>query len=386
MKKGIKITLIVSLSLVGTLALGLVVDVVAIVIRGRRIGSIELNISNKATEEEVKVGTTYKISTYNVGFGAYSQNYTFFMDDGYDLNGNVTYGYYSTARSKDEVLFNINGAINTIKDLDVDFALFQELDTDSTRSYHVDENKLVCDAFTNFSNIHACNYHSAFLPYPIYDMHGRSTAGITTLSKYKMQEAHRVEFTIASGLKQYTELDRCYSYTTINVSNGKKLYLTNVHMSAYDEGGTIRTKQVEELNTFLEQRKNEGNYVVLGGDFNQDLITYNPKYSYNESTSKPFSNITKAPSWIYNLFDEQGNSPFTSGYSIVSNDNHPSNRNNNVEWGDPTNYVSVIDGFIISDNVELVTSRNITTKNGNKGLEGFAYSDHEPVYMEFKLK
>ncbi len=386
MKKGIKITMIVSLSLVGALALTLVVDVVAIVIRGQRIGNIDLSINHHASEEELQVNTTYKISSYNVGFGAYSQDFTFFLDDGYDLDGNVTYGHYSKARSKEEVNFNINGAISSVKSLDVDFALFQELDTDSTRSFHIDENEMVTSEFTNFDNIHACNYHSAFLPYPLYDMHGRSTAGMTTLSKYKMQEAKRVEFSIASGLAQYTELDRCYSYAVINVNNSKKLYLVNLHMSAYDEGGTIRTKQVSELNEFFKTRKENGDYVVLGGDFNQDLITYNPDYSYNKTTSIAFNNITKSPSWIYTLFSSDGTSPFIEGYKVVANDNSPSNRNNNVEWGDKTNFVSVIDGFIISDNVELVTSRNIVTHNGNKGLDGFAYSDHEPIYMEFKLK
>lgn len=386
MKKGVKIGLIVSLSLVGVVAIAILGDVVAIVIRGQRIGNIDLTINHHSNEEELKANTTYKITSYNVGFGAYSQDFTFFLDDGYDLNGNVTYGYYSTAKSKNEVNFNINGAVSTIKGLDVDFALFQELDTDSTRSYHIDENKMVCDSFTSFDNIHACNYHSAFLPYPLYDMHGRSTAGLTTLSKYKIKEAKRVEFSIASGISQYTELDRCYSYAVINVNNGKKFYLVNLHMSAYDEGGVIRSKQVSELNEFLKARKENDDYVVLGGDFNQDLITYNPDYSYNTTTNKAFNNITKSPSWIYTLFSEDGTSPFIEGYKVIANDNHPSNRSNNVEWGDETNFVSVIDGFIISNNVELVSSRNITTYNGNKGLEGFAYSDHEPIYMEFKLK
>ncbi len=386
MKKGIKITLIVSLSLVGVLSLALLSDVVAIVIRGQRIGNIDLNINHNSSLNELKTDTTYKITSYNVGFGAYSQDYTFFLDDGYDLNGNITYGHYSTAKSKDEVNFNINGAVSCVKSLDVDFALFQELDTDSTRSYHIDENKMICDSFTNFDNIHACNYHSAFLPYPLYDMHGRSTAGLTTLSKYKINEAKRIELTIASGIKKYTELDRCYSYSVIDVNNGKKLYLVNLHLSAYDEGGKIRSKQLSELNEFFKERKENDDYVVLGGDFNQDLITYNPDYSYNTTTNKAFNNITKTPSWVYTVFNEDGSSPFIEGFKVVANDNHPSNRSNNVEWGDVTNYVTVIDGFIISDNVELVTSRNITTKNGNKGLEGFAYSDHEPIYMEFKLK
>ena len=41
------------------------------------------------------------------------------------------------------------------------------------------------------------------------------------------------------------------------------------------------------------------------------------------------------------------------------------------------NYINVLDGFIVSDNVRVNSVRNIDT--------GFAYSDHNPVRMEFVL-
>ena len=44
-----------------------------------------------------------------------------------------------------------------------------------------------------------------------------------------------------------------------------------------------------------------------------------------------------------------------------------------------------VDGFIVSDNIEVITHYNIETKNGNLNLDGFAFSDHQPAYLEFKL-
>jgi hypothetical protein len=38
----------------------------------------------------------------------------------------------------------------------------------------------------------------------------------------------------------------------------------------------------------------------------------------------------------------------------------------------------VIDGFLVSDNVEVTELHNVDT--------GFAYSDHNPVMMRFTLK
>ena len=42
------------------------------------------------------------------------------------------------------------------------------------------------------------------------------------------------------------------------------------------------------------------------------------------------------------------------------------------------NFVTVIDGFIVSDNVEVVKADVIDNN--------FMYSDHNPVYMDFILK
>ena len=44
----------------------------------------------------------------------------------------------------------------------------------------------------------------------------------------------------------------------------------------------------------------------------------------------------------------------------------------------PDQFVLTIDGFIVSENVEVVESAVVDT--------GFAYSDHNPVTMTFKLK
>jgi hypothetical protein len=85
-------------------------------------------------------------------------------------------------------------------------------------------------------------------------------------------------------------------------------------------------------------------------------------------------------------FDEDGNSPLIDGYTVVSSDNHPSCRNNYIEWEEGKTFVCTVDGFVVSDNIEVTEHHTITTKNGNKGVDGFAFSDHEPTEMTFRLK
>lgn len=48
-----------------------------------------------------------------------------------------------------------------------------------------------------------------------------------------------------------------------------------------------------------------------------------------------------------------------------------------MEYVPGETYTVTLDGFIISDNIECVSYEDINT--------GYTYSDHDPVYMKFKL-
>ena len=384
MHKVVKRILIISGIAIGTVILGAAGYVGYVLISYKRIGDKTLSVDSHSSLEEVKVGETYKAMSYNIGFGAYSQDYTFFLDTGYDANGKATCGHYSTAKNKKTVEFNTNGAIKATTDETPDFVYFQEVDTNSTRSYKVNQDKKITEAYANYDHVHAVNFHSPFLPYPLYDMHGYVNAGLTTVSKYKIQYAERKQYTISSSLSKFFDLDRCFSIGAVKVDNGKTLYIVNSHMSAYDKGGEIRAKQVEELNAFLTEKKND--YVVIGGDWNHDLLTNNPDFSYDATNNRPFGMTLKTPDWVSFFFDDNKKSPLIEGYSVVASDNGPTCRNNDIEWDPDVTFRCAVDGFIVSNNIEVISHKNIQTKNGNKNIDGFAFSDHEPTMLEFRLK
>lgn len=385
MNKILKRVLIIAGCVVGAVVVGAGGYVLYVVLSYNRIGNVKLDIDHHATKEKAVVGETYKALSYNIGFGAYSQDYTFFMDTGYDENGKETCGHYSTARSKEEVEFNTSGAIKTVADNAPDFVMFQEVDTKSTRSYKINQDRKIQEAFSSFDHVHCVNFHTAFLPYPLYDMHGSVNAGLTTLSNIKIQNADRKEYTVPTGLSKFFDLDRCFAVQDVSVDNGKSLFIVNSHMSAYDEGGKVRTKQIEELNAFLKEKHDSGDYVVIGGDWNHDLLTNNPEFPQYTKENKPFGEKKKNPDWVNYYFDDEHKSPLTEGYSVVASDNVPTCRNNDIEWIPGKTYTCVVDGFIVSDNVTVVSHQNIQTKQGKKGLDSFAFADHDPTVLEFKL-
>ena len=319
--------------------------------------------NNQSTK--VGLNTNLTITTYNIGFGSYDPEFSFFMDNGVTTDGKKLTGKQSRGKSKERVVENTTGAVDTIKALDVDFALFQEVDVKATRSYNYDQYKHITDNFSGYSHSFSQNFHSAYLFYPLTKPHGFVDAGIVTLSKYEVTSAVRRSLPIDESFPtKFFDLDRCLQITRLPVDGSEKeLVIINLHMSAYDKGGVYRKKQVELLNEILKTEKDAGNYVVVGGDFNHDIA----------SSKNLFPTNRKQADWVYTL----ENSDLTVGYRFVSNTNTSTCRSSDAPYVKGENYEVVIDGFICSDNVETVEITNIDT--------GYKYSDHNPSKLTFKL-
>lgn len=385
-RKIIRIVLFSILGVIGCCVLVVGTYVIYVVAQYYRIEDNQvLEVKSNTTKEKVELNEELTITSFNIGFGAYSDEYSFFMDKGYLEDGTVVKGKYGKAISYDDALNNTNGCIEYAKNLDSDFYLFQEVDRDSDRCYHINQEDKIYENFSSMDSTYAINFHSAYLFYPFNDPHGKSTAGIVTLSSYKINEAVRKRYTISDGFAKYFDLDRCFSINRLSVENGKELIIINSHMSAYDEGGVIRNKQLHELHDFMTSETEKGNYVICGGDFNHDLLTNNPNEIYeNKYTIEnfPFKDMIKQkrPDRINYMYDENKESVIDSSFTIYAGDNEPSCRGCEIPWERGYNFVTAVDGFITSSNIEV--SNVVTTKVGENGFE---FSDHQPVTLTFKL-
>ena len=315
----------------------------------------------------IQLGHPYTAVTYNIGFGAYTPDYTFFMDKGAMADGTPTQGEHGVAESRESVEACTEGAIGELADLAPDFVLVQEIDTDSTRSYQVNQVAAVEGAFPAYGNAFASNYHSSFLAYPWPEMHGIVNSGILTLSDAHVASAQRRSYPVDESFPaKFFDLDRCFMVLRLPVENGKELVLINSHMSAFDEGGRVRAQQLELLNGMLDEEHAKGNYVVVGGDWNHALC----------GSVEMYPSEQQVPEWVSVLEPEA----VADGFHVVRADNLssvPTCRGVDIPYEQGVTYATTVDGFIVSDNVSA-HAENVDT--------GFTYSDHNPVKLTFSLK
>ena len=315
-----------------------------------------LNVEQGTENTPLETGMPYKAITYNIGFGAYTPEFTFFMDGGKS----------SWAASKESVIETVTGAIGLLKEEDPDLMLIEEVDFDSTRSYHVDERAMLQEAFPDRDLAFAVNFDSPFLMYPFTQPHGKSRSGIAMFSRFDVSGAERRSLPISESVTKLVDLDRCYSVSRLPVQNGKELIVYTVHLSAYGHSDAVREGQKRMLMEDMKEEYDAGNYVICGGDWNHELRSKEADTDFGWAQPFPRDYVPEGFSFGLDLLAEEERAALADTC-----------RNCDVPY-DPSNKVFTVDGFMISDNVRMLSYRTIDAK--------YRWSDHNPVELCFSLE
>ena len=313
-----------------------------------------------ADEEGMRTDTPYRIVSWNIGFGAYEDDYGFFMDG----------GTQSWAWSRERLDTNLRAIAKELFSHDADIVLAQEVDIDGTRSYHVDERVyLSSEAYPGLISWQsfAQNYDSPFLFYPITQPHGANKAGLMTFSRFPISSALRRSLPIEDTVMKLVDLDRCYSVNRIPVQDGGELVVYHLHLSAYTSDGTIATEQLRMLLEDMQREYDKGNWCIAGGDFNKDLLGDSVAIF---GTDEEYSWAKAIPPETFDGVDMVLVGPLDEENPV------PSCRNADGPYYEGQ-YVLTVDGFLVSPNVQVDEARVIDT--------AFRYSDHNPVEMDFTL-
>lgn len=309
--------------------------------------NLALETTNQPSQDEFAVGQTYSIMTFNIGYGSYPSDYSFFMDGGDEVR----------ARSKEAVEEALAIDKDLITSANPDLILFQEVDLDGDRSQHVNQVAYFTQELVAYSWSFAQNYDSSYFFYPVIDPIGQSTSGLLTLSKINFQKATRYQLPIDTDINKFFDLDRAYSVNRYGTNSGADLVVINVHLSAYTKNASIQKAQLEKISQTMTSEYAKGNYVIVGGDFNHALD----------------DNARNDLTWMKTFPVDQ----LPAGFSVIASSNAPTVRNIDQAYNPNTTLTGIIDGFIVSDNVKAQSSQTISNN--------FASSNHNPVVMQFSL-
>ncbi len=285
-------------------------------------------ISFKDVPTETTNDSIFSIVTYNIGY----------------LSGMTN----NLAVDRTKSLFdeNLNKTKQVFKTIDPDIIALQEIDYDSQRSFHINQQTALSSLGFRYA-AQAVNWDVRYLPFPYWPISshfGKTYSGQSILSKFNLDQHEVTVLSKPDDMPFWRSafyLDRLAQVATLSIK-GQEVKVINVHLEAFDQ--EARKKQTNEVIDIYQHFA--GTYpTLLIGDFNSDM-------SMNDATV----NKLLVPSNI--------------AYAVVDTSKKTYPSDTSLERLD---YI-----FYNTDFIEKVDARIVT--------EIEEASDHLPVLMRFKLK
>ncbi len=302
----------------------------------------------------VTVPSRLRILSWNIGYASLDREADFFMDGGRGVR----------APSKERVERNLESISKTLAGAGADIVLLQEVDIASARSHFVNELAFLAGVLDTYTYAYAPNFRT-WVPVPFLDPLGKVESGLVTLSAFDVERAERLQL---PGLPPWPvrvfHLKRCLHRLKLRGPNGRPLVVINLHLSVFDKGGRQRKVQLEYLRNLLEKTAATGAYVIAGGDWNHAPPGVGP-------TSFPHGG--RVPEW----FRQMPGDWLPEGFSLAFDTGRPSLRSTDMPYSPGSNFITVVDGFVVGPGVRVLSVRTME--------KGFYNSDHEPVLLEVEL-
>ncbi|MEL7252486.1 MAG: endonuclease/exonuclease/phosphatase family protein [Bacteroidota bacterium] len=315
--------------------------------------------------ESVVTDSVISLAIWNVGYTGLGEESDFFYDSG----GFFLSGGKMIRADEDLVAKNRAGSRLFTKSTDADLFLFQEVDLESRRSYHVNLMDTLRAERPDFTASYAANYRVKRVPIPILEpwrAYGKVESGLVSLSRWQPKEESRIQLPGKFDWPtRIFQLDRCLLLSRIATAAGPDLVVINAHLSAYDKGGVLKKQQMEFIQELILEEYEKGNYVIVGADWNQcppyfQFDSFMPGQSDGYSqTNIPDDFVPEGWQWVYD--------PVT-----------PTNRKLRSPFDAEKSFQTIIDFFLISPNLKALRVKTIDQQ--------FRFSDHQPVWLEVELQ
>lgn len=328
-------------------AIALAAYLSVVIVSNRMRGEVRIEQIETGAPSLSLTGDEISVLTWNLGYGGLGAESDFSADGGKSL----------LPPSRKVVDKNVSGISAVLKASAQDVIILQETARPSLLTRGADVVGAVSAALSGRDNAFSADFSVRFLPKFLQPRHGlyssvNASGADRELVRLPLEPGYIM------GLSR-----RLYHMHIIRtpVSSGAWTII-NVHLSAFDEGANIRQAQLRAVLDYARKEYELGRHVIIGGDWNLEfarparLTTTEEKFLF----------------WVHPFpYNELG-----EGWRAAIDPTTPSVRTNERPYKRGENFTTVIDGFVISPNVEALS---VETRDLD-----FQISDHHPVAARFR--
>jgi endonuclease/exonuclease/phosphatase family metal-dependent hydrolase len=292
---------------------------------------------------------TLKILSWNIGYAGMGEDSDFLFDNGSQLR----------PPSKLSVTKNLEGITQYLQSNPFDIVMLQEIPYASWNNYNVNVYPYLKNNLDMYQWTYSDDLYTKLLPSFTALRIGNSTA-----SRIKIEDATSIALTREPGYFLYFFKKDYRMHITHIEHAGAQWSIINVHLSAFDDDSvSIREAQLKEIISFAQEEKEKGYHVIVGGDWNLELV---------QTDFGPYTTSKEDQFWIRSLPEFAK----IDGWKWVADPSTPSVRTAEKPFVKGENYTLVIDGFFISDTIDVV---DVHTQDLS-----FKVTDHQPVTLLVK--
>lgn len=302
---------------------------------------------HRATSPDLaEAGDTLDILIWNIGYGGLGAGSDFVADG----------GEHMFPPSREAVRANVAGIEAFLaQHNDADIVIMQETARAGPVNYWINVRDRAEHALRDRDNTFFADFRTRLMPWPLRLDHGQALYSANAVSETGLT-ALPAEDSGIFGVR------RRYASPFIRLAGDDNWTIASVHLAAFDEDAAVRTRQLRELMAWAEAEYASGRRVVIGGDWNFQIA----------ETDFPHTTDERFLFWLFPFPQDA----LPEGWRIAADARIPSVRTNHKPYVAGENYVTTIDGFIVSPNVEVIDVHGYDL--------GFEHTDHQPVRLRVR--
>ena len=300
-----------------------------------------------AAASDAVAGETLDIFNWNLGYAGLGAGSDFVADG----------GTHMFPPSQQAVRANVAGIEEVLRGRQDDVFIFQEMAHGGPVNYWVNLKSHVDTALAGRNRVFFADFKTRLMPWPLHMEHGQAIYSRFALDGGDVVPLPAEDSGIFGVRRRYASV-----VARLPMQNGPGWTIASVHLAAFDDDAAVRTRQLHEVLAWAQREYQSGRHVVLGGDWNLQLA----------ETNFPHNTEERFLFWLFPFPHDA----LPEGWRIAADASIPSVRTNHKPYVAGENYVTTIDGYIVSPNVAVEAVNGVDL--------GFEHTDHQPVHLRVR--